>query len=43
LCSDTLLQINFNRATAWKEVKAAGKTGKTEFSLTDIPRSGMMG
>ena len=40
LCSDTLLQINFMWAKACKEVKVAGKT---EFSLTDIPKSGMMG
>lgn len=40
LCSDTLLQINFMWAKACKEVKVAGKT---EFSLTDILKSGMMG
>ena len=39
-CSDTLLQINFMWAKACKEVKVAGKT---EFSLTDILKSGMMG
>ena len=40
LCSDTLLQINFMWAKACKEVKVAGKT---EFSLTDILKSGVMG
>ena len=43
MCSDTLLQINFNWATAWKEVKAAGKAMKMMLFLTDILRSGMKG